>query len=143
MERVNLGLSAGAVAASLALASPPFAASLALGAALEAANFRALRAGAARLLLSGDLAIGKAWLAGFGVRFALLSVAIGYALDQGAHPVGLTIGLSTILPAVVVGAWLQRPPIGSPEPGPPPDDPSWERWNPWLARESELREDED
>jgi hypothetical protein len=142
MERVNLGISAGAVAASLVLASPIFTASLALGAGLEALNFRALRSAAVRLF-AGDLAMGKAWLAAFGARFAMLAVAIGYALHAGAHPVGLTIGLSTMLPAAVAGAWLQRPPIGHPEPGPPPDDPSWDRWNPWLAREVEPREDED
>lgn len=138
MERLNLGISAGAVAASLALATPPFAASLALGAALEALNFRALRAAAGRLF-AGDLQMGRAWLAGFGARFAMLSIAIGYAIQSGAHPVALTIGLSTIVPAVVIGAWLQRPPIGNPEPGPPPDDPSWDLWNPWLAREEAAR----
>jgi hypothetical protein len=142
MERVNLTISAGAVAAGLTLGSSAFAASLALGAAIEALNFRVLRAGAARLF-AGDLGIGTAWLAGFGIRFGFLTFAIGYAIQAGAHPVGLTIGLSTILPAVVIGAWLQRPPIGNPEPGPPPDDPSWDRWNPWLARETAPREGED
>jgi hypothetical protein len=141
MERWNLGISAGAVTASLALASPIFAASVALGAAFEAVNFRALRSGSARLF-AGDLGAGKLWLAGFGVRFALLSVAIAWSLDVGAHPVGLTIGLSTILPAVVIGAWLQRPPVVETEPGPPPDDPSWDEWNPWLARERGPEEDE-
>jgi hypothetical protein len=142
MERLNLTISAGAVAAGLALVSPPFAGSVALGAALEALNFRALRGGAMRLF-AGDLAVGRMWLVAFGVRFAFLTVAIGYAIGAGVHPVGLTIGLSTIVPAVVIGAWLERPPVGRPEPGPPPGDPSWDRWNPWLAREVAPREDED
>jgi hypothetical protein len=142
VERLNLGISAGAVAAGLALASVPFAASLALGAALEALNFRVLH-GAAERLFAGDLAMGRAWAVGFGARFVMLAVAIGYALHAGAHPIGLTLGLSTIVPAVVAGAWLQRPPVREAEPGPPPDDPSWDLWNPWLAREDAPREDED
>jgi hypothetical protein len=54
VERLNLTLSAGAVAASLALTTPHFTASLAVGAALEAANFRALRDTGKRLV-SGEL----------------------------------------------------------------------------------------
>ena len=41
IERTNLTLSAGAVAASLLLAGPTFAVSLAAGALLEAVNFLA------------------------------------------------------------------------------------------------------
>lgn len=145
MERLNFGISAGAVAASWALASPAFAVSLALGAAIEAVNFRALREASARLF-AGDLAMGKAWAMGFGLRFAFLAVAISLALGGGAHPVGLVIGLSTTIPAVVLGAWLRRPPILrdlESVPAPPPDDPSWDAWNPWLAREREPGEDGD
>jgi len=145
MERLNLGISAGAVAASFAFASPLFAASVALGAALEALNFRALRA-ATRRLFAGELTVGHAWAAGFGARFVLLAAGIGYALHAGAHPVALTLGLSTMVPAVLVGAWLQRPPVLDPAtlpPPPPPDDPSWDRWSVWRAREIEPRADED
>ena len=142
IERLNLTLSAGAVAASLAVGSPQFATSLALGAAIESLNFRVLR-GASLRLFAGDLAVGSAWLAGFGLRFVALAVAISFALRTGVHPVGLVLGLSMIVPAVIAGAWLQRPPVGDPEPGPPPDDPSWETWDAWRARERPPRDDGD
>ena len=60
VERLNLTLSAGAVAASLALTTPHFTISLAVGAALEAVNFRALRR-VGKALVSGELVA-----AGFG-----------------------------------------------------------------------------
>jgi hypothetical protein len=142
MERLNFGISAGAVAAGFALASPAFATSLALGAGIEALNFRALRAGAAQLF-AGNLIAGKAWAMGFGIRFAFLAVAISLALNAGAHPVGLVMGLSTTIPAVLIGAWLQRPPVDRDAPALAPDDPSWDAWNPWLAREVEPTEDEE
>jgi hypothetical protein len=142
MESLNFGISAGAVAAAFALASPVFAASLAFGAAIEAANFRALRAAANRMF-SGDLAMGKMWAAGFGLRFGFLAIAISLALNAGAHPVGLVIGLSTTIPAVVLGAIYMRPPILETGPAPPPDDPSWDAWNPWLARERDPAESEE
>ncbi len=142
MESMNLGISAGAVAAAFALASPVFAASLAFGAAIEAVNFRALRAAASRLF-AGDLAMGKAWAAGFGLRFGFLAIAISLALSAGAHPVGLVIGLSTTIPAVVLGAIYMRPPVLETGPAPPPDDPSWDAWNPWLARERDPAESEE
>jgi len=136
IEWLNLSLSSAAVVTSLALGSSRFAISVALGAAIEAVNFRMLRAAAQRLF-AGDLGVGRAWVAGFGLRFTALGVAMALALSAGAHPVGLVLGLSTIVPAVLIGAWLQRPPPQVCEPGPPPDDPSWETWNPWLARESD------
>jgi hypothetical protein len=142
MESLNFGISAGAVATAFALASPVFAASLAFGAAIEAANFRALRAAANRMF-SGDLAMGKMWAAGFGLRFGFLAIAISLALNAGAHPVGLVIGLSTTIPAVVLGAIYMRPPILETGPAPPPDDPSWDAWNPWLARERDPAESEE
>jgi hypothetical protein len=142
MESLNFGISAGAVATAFALASPVFAASLAFGAAIEAANFRALRA-AANHMFSGDLAMGKMWAAGFGLRFGFLAIAISLALNAGAHPVGLVIGLSTTIPAVVLGAIYMRPPILETGPAPPPDDPSWDAWNPWLARERDPAESEE
>jgi hypothetical protein len=142
MESLNFGISAGAVAAGFAFASPVFAASLAFGAAIEAANFRALRAAANRMF-SGDLASGRMWAAGFGLRFGFLAVAISLALNAGAHPVGLVIGLSTTIPAVVLGAIYMRPPVLETGPAPPPDDPSWDAWNPWLARERDPAESEE
>jgi hypothetical protein len=142
MERLNLGICAGTVAVGWAVATPAFAASLAVGAAIEALNFRALRAGAARLF-AGDLVVGKAWAMGFGVRFAFLAIAISIAMNAGAHPVGLVIGLSTTIPAVLIGAWLQRPPIDPDAPAVPTDDPSWDVWNPWLARERDPESEEE
>ena len=55
-ERLNMGISAGAIAASLAVTTPLFASSLALGAAMEAVNFRFLhRAGELPQLYVRDL----------------------------------------------------------------------------------------
>jgi hypothetical protein len=142
IERTNLAISAGAVVAGYAAGSSAFATSVALGAAIEAANFRALRSGARRLF-AGDLSVGHAWVAGFGLRFLVLAGAIALSLRAGAHPLGLVLGLSTIVPAVVVAAWRGRPPVGSPEPGPPPEDPSWDAWNPWLARERDPADSEE
>jgi hypothetical protein len=142
MERLNFGISAGAVAASFALATPAFAASLAVGAAIEAINYRALRAGAAQLF-AGNLVAGKAWAMGFGIRFAFLAVAISLALGAGAHPVALVIGLSTTIPAVLIAAWRQRPAIDRNAPALAADDPSWDAWNPWLARERAAAEEEE
>ena len=136
VERLNLVLSAGAVAASLALVSPRFAGGVAVGAALEAANFRGLFR-AAKLFFAGRL---YNWSAGWALRYGLLALGIGAALYVGVHPIGLVIGLSLILPAAVIEAWRSRPPIVPDAPVLPPDDPSWDRWDPWLARE---REDED
>ncbi len=142
IERLNLALSAGAFAASCAAASGAFATSLALGAAIEAVNFRALQS-AARRMFAGDLAVGGAWVAGFALRFVVLAVGIAFALRAGAHPVGLVLGLSMIVPSVLIAAWLQRPPVVEQEAGPPPDDPSWDAWNPWLARERDPSEEEE
>ena len=142
MESLNFGISAGAVAAGFALASPTFAASLAFGAVIEAANFRALRSAAIQMF-SADQTMGRLWAAGFGLRFGFLAVAISLALGAGAHPVGLVIGLSTTIPAVVIGAILQRPPIVETGAAPPPDDASWDEWNPWLARERDPGEAEE
>jgi hypothetical protein len=142
MERVNLLIAAGAVAAGYAMAGPIFATSLALGAGIEGVNFRALRSGTQRLF-AGDLTVGHAWVAGFALRFVVLAGAIALSLRAGAHPLGLVLGLSTIVPAVIVAAWRERPPIGNPEPGPPPDDPSWDAWNPWIARERDPSEEEE
>jgi hypothetical protein len=41
---------------------------------------------------------------------------------------------------MVIEAWRNRPAIVADAPVLSPDDPSWDRWNPWLARE---RDDDD
>jgi hypothetical protein len=142
IERTNLTLSAGAVAASLVLATPAFALSLAVGAALEAFNFRGLRR-AAQFLFWGEIRGGGPWIGVYGLRFGLLVIGIGSALYFGADPVGLLIGLSLIMPAAVIEAWRARPQVDPDAPALAPDDEAWERWNPWLAREREPVEDEE
>lgn len=142
VQRLNLALSAGATAASWALVSPRFAGSLALGALLEAVNFRSLRR-ACEIFVSGEPKGGGAVLAGFGARFTLLGVAMGVALYAGAHPVGLVVGLSMIVPAAIASAWTVRPVDSESAPSLSPDDPAWDRWNPWLARENEDEEEGD
>lgn len=141
VQGLNLGLSAGAVAVSWMLLSPLFAVSLAAGAALEAANFRSLRRSCQAIFQSGVSGSGAA-ASSFGLRFVLLAVAVGLALYLGAHPVGLVIGLSLIVPAAVIAAWMARPEPVPTTPAPPPDDPSWDEWNPWLARERDAEEDQ-
>ena len=73
--------------------------------------------------------------AALSIRFLLLAVGIGAAIVVGAHPVGLLIGLSLIVPATLLEAWRTRPPVVEGLPALAPDDPSWDRWDPWLARE--------
>jgi hypothetical protein len=133
----NLAFCAGAVATGYALVSPRFATSVALGALLETLNFRFLWRASRRVLLSGAARSGPL-LGAFGLRFALLAVALWAALDAGADGVGLVLGLSLMVPAVLVAAWRARPAPGPTSPAPPPDDPSWDAWDPWRAREREL-----
>jgi hypothetical protein len=140
IERTNLVLSAGAVAASLALVSSGFAASLAVGAALEAFNFRGLRR-SAQFLFWGQIRGSGGWLGVYSLRLSLLVIGMGAALYFGADPIGLVIGLSLIMPACVIEAWRSRPPVDPAAPALPEDDPVWERWNAWLAREVEERDD--
>ena len=141
MQRWNLTFTAGAVAASLAVATPVFALSVAVGAALEAVNLRALGRWA-ELLFSGQLAGARGWSIGFGTRFLLLAVGVGSAIFLGAHPVGLVIGLSLVVPAAVIAAWRARPPVVEDAPALSPDDSSWDRWNAWLAREDPDEDEE-
>ena len=140
IERLNIAISASAVATSLAVATPAFATSLAVGAALEAANFRAMRR-SAQFLFWGVMPGQRAWAAVFGLRFILLATGICAALYFGADAAGLLIGLSLIMPATVIEAWRSRPPVDVNAPHLDDDDPSWDRWNPWLARESKVRDE--
>jgi hypothetical protein len=142
IERWNLAISASAVTASLVLATPGFALSLALGAALETVNFRGLHR-SARFLLFEAVGGARGWLVVFALRFSLLAVCIGAALYLGAHAIALLLGLSLIIPAVLIQAWRTRPPILADAPALDADDPSWEHWNPWLAREEERDLDEE
>jgi hypothetical protein len=134
IERTNLALSAGAAALALATTGPGFAASLIAGAALESVNFRGLHRSAAAFF-AGELPGGGGFRAVAGLRFLLLATGIAAALGVGAHPVGLVIGLSLVLPAALIEAWRQRPPLAPDAPCLAPDDPEWERWDAWRARE--------
>jgi hypothetical protein len=138
---LNLTLSAGAVAASLVWATPAFAFSLLVGSLLEACNFHTLRR-SAQFLFGGEIAGSRAWIGVFGMRFSLLAIGIVAALHFGAHPVGLLVGLSLMMPAAVIEAWRTRPAIDPDAPALAADDPSWDDWNPWLARERETEEDD-
>ena len=143
IERANLALSATAVLASFALAPPRFGVSLAAGALLETVNFRGLRR-ASRRLFSGELSGGRSWMFQATLRLVLLAAAMYFALELGANPIGLVLGLSLIVPATIWVAWRTEPPPLPPEAFdvPPPDDSSWDEWNPWLARERELDPDD-
>lgn len=137
VERLNLTLSAGAVAASLAFFSPHVAGSVAVGAALEAVNFRTLHR-TARSFFSGELVGASPWVMMLALRLSVLMAAIVLVLLAGANAVALLIGLSLVCPALVIDAWRHRPPIvDSPDPAvPAPDDPSWDRvsvWKFWAA----------
>ena len=92
MEKLNLTLSAGAVAASYVLATPHFAMSLALGAALEAMNFSVLYR-AAKAFFAGELSGSGPWVAVLSVRIIALGVGIFLILGAGANPVAVAIGL--------------------------------------------------
>ena len=139
IERVNLQLSAGAVAASLVLAPVAVSCGIAVGALLEAVNFRALQR-ASKHLFSGNLAGSRAWVGIYGLRMVLLAAAIAFVLEVGVHPLGLLLGLSLVVPAVLLHAWRTRPAIDPQAPSLAADDPAWERWDAWRARE---RDDED
>ncbi len=142
IERLNFALSAGATAAAWWLVSPLFALSLGFGALLEAVNFRGLHQ-QAQLLFFGEIKSGGGWTGLYALRFGLLVIGIGGALALGAHPVGLVIGLSLIMPASIWAAWRSRPAIDPNAPALPLDDPAWESWNPWLAREREASDEDD
>ena len=142
LQKLNLTLSAGGIAASALLVGPAFTAAYALGAALEAVNFRALCACASRML-SGQLADSRGWLLLLGMRLTMLFAAMGVALLAGAHPLGLLLGVSTVVPAVLIGAWWLGPPIDPDAPALPADDPAWDHWSVWHADVVEPSDDEE
>ena len=144
IERTNLAFCAGALAASFALGSPHFALSLLLGALLASVNLRALWRYSEIVLGVGKASEGSRLPAfGFGVRFTVMGAVLWVAISAGAHPVGLLLGLSLIVPAIVTAAWRNRPAVLEGLPALPPDDPEWDIWNPWLARERDPGEDDE
>lgn len=143
IQRMNLKLSAGAVALSLAIATPLFAGSLLLGSVIEAVNFQGLRR-SAFFLFAGDIAGRRPWIAVFALRFSLFALVATVTMFLGADPLGLVIGLSMIVPAALIESWRARPAVDENAPALDPDDPAWDRWDPWLARErhgDEMDED--
>jgi len=135
-ERVNLGISAGAVAASFAVVSPHFAGSLAAGAVLEAMNFRFMH-GVAEALFAGVVNGGGPWVGVLSLRIGLVIGGIVAAMTLGADPLALVLGLSLAMPASVIAALLNRPEVVDQEPNPglDADDPSWDRYSIWRAAE--------
>jgi hypothetical protein len=138
----SLAFSACAAAASWAFISPRFAGSLALGAALEALNFRTLFRYWRSAMLGSDR-LGLAAFGSFGLRFVMLGACVWAALAFGAHALGLLLGLSLVVPGVLIAAWRARPVADPDAPVLAADDPSWQAWDPWLAREREPIDDED
>jgi hypothetical protein len=108
-------------------------------------NFRSLWRSCERIFLGGFEGVAGAGpaIGAFGLRFLLLAGVIFVAIQTGMHPVGLVVGLSLIIPAAVIAAWRARPAIDPNAPSLPDDDPTWDAWNPWLAREIEPADDED
>jgi hypothetical protein len=138
----NLAFSAGAGALAFALVSPRFAAGLAVGALLEIANFRSMWRSCERIFLSGPNGAGPA-VATFGLRFILLGGVIFLALRGGIDAGGLLVGLSLVVPAALLAAWRARPPVLAEVPALAPESEEWDRWNPWLARESDPAEEDE
>ena len=140
--RWHLGCGALALLATLAFASPRAALSLLVGAALGLANFHALFRFAARALLGG----GGGPVHAFALRFVLLALALWTALALGAAPVALVLGLSLIMPAVLLAAWQTHRHHHALTPNRKPrakvDDDAFKNWNPWLARENAGDENE-
>ena len=137
VERVTLVVSLGSVGAAYALAPPRFALGVAVGAAIEALNLRVQVRAARRFFEHQASRSAMNWVSGFGVRFGLMACAILFAVELGTDPLGLLAGLLLALPGVFIWAWRNRPPLVA-EPvrsALAPDDPSWDRWSVWRARE--------
>lgn len=150
VEQWNLGLSATAVAACYALATPHFTTSLAAGAFLEAINLGAIHRAAQRLF-AGEM-MSRGWIGGLSLRFIILGTAIFLTMRAGANPVALLIGLSVAMPATVIHAWLNRPPIIDPATLPVflddgiddgEDERLWQTGRLFTSKYSERPEDDD
>lgn len=144
IERYNLAFCAGALVASFALGAAHFGVSLLLGALLASANLRVLWRYSEIVLGVGEKHGGSSLPAlGFGVRFTVMGALLWLALSAGAHAIGLLLGLSLIVPSVVIAAWRHRPTVTPGLPALATDDPEWDSWNPWLARERDPDEDDE
>lgn len=132
-----------ALAALLALLfmSPAFAGAIVLGTVLGAANLRALWRHSEHVFFQTEGPRAPVALA-FVFRFLLLGAALWLALSAGVNAIGVLIGLSILVPSIVIAAWRKRPPIMEGLPAMPADDPDWDLWNPWMAREGTPGEDD-
>lgn len=139
VERLNLTLSAGAVAASYAVFTPQIASSVAAGALLEVLNFRALHASAQRFF-TGELGGAGMWMGVVGLRLGVITGALLLVAALGGHPLAFVAGLSVVMPAVVIDGWRNRPEIldQGDYPVPPPDDPEWDRFSIWCMTSDAL-----
>lgn len=131
-EKFNVGLSAGAIATSAAIASPLFAGSVAFGAVLETMNFRYMHK-TADAVFTGELPTGAGWIAVLVLRLGLMFAGIVAAMMNGADPIGLVVGLSLVMPATVAAAMWHRPAVVPIEPNDAiaPDDPVWDDYSVW------------
>ena len=118
------------------------AVSILFGASIVAVNFfllyrncQAIFAGAADGERNGKVAAAL----GFSLRFLLLLLVVAVSIYIGTHPIGLVIGLSLIVPSILVHTWINRP--ATDEASAFNDEEGWETWNPSLAREEVTDED--
>ena len=142
-EKFNFGLSAGAVAASFAVASPLFAGSLAFGAALETMNFRFMHR-TADAVFTGVVPSGGGWIAVLVLRLGLMFAGIVAANTTSTGTI-LVIGLSLVMPATVAAAMWHRPAMVYQEPLPAldPEDPIWDDYSVWRpGRKNSTRDEE-
>jgi hypothetical protein len=137
----HAAISTAAALLAFALATPKFALSLLLGAALQTLNFRGLF-GLAQSALVQQARVAS----GFALRLSLVAALLFVAIRAGVDAAGLLAGITTLVPAVLVAAWQARPrnvaDVGA-LPALAPDDPSWDQYSLWLARESESEREED
>lgn len=134
-------IGAAAALAAFALAPPKFALSLLLGAALQTLNFRGLF-GLARTAFAQEARAAS----GFALRLPIFGVLVFIAIKAGVDAAGLLVGITTLVPAVVIAAWQSRPRDAADLntlPALSPEDPSWDLYSPWLAREREIERSED
>lgn len=132
----QLAFIAAATLLAFALATPNFALSLLLGAALQTMNFRGLF-GLAQAAFAQEARAAS----GFALRLPLFGALVFLAIGAGVDAAGLLVGITTLVPAVVIAAWQARPRhVASAEmlPALAPDDPSWDQYSLWLARERET-----
>jgi hypothetical protein len=137
----HAAISAAAALLALALATPKLAASLLLGAALQTLNFRGLFA-----LARGAFVQESRAASGLALRLPLVGALAFVAIQAGVDAGGLLAGVTTLVPAVLIAAWQARPrdaaDVGE-LPALAPDDPSWDHYSLWLARERDPLREED